>query len=106
MAGTHSGDMSMEFTEVINKRRMVRNFTDEPVSEEVLERILHAARRAPSAGFSQGQSYIVITRPDLKQQVAVLCGEESYTQAGFDPFVSSAAVQIIPCTNEQIYHRR
>lgn len=96
----------MDFAEVMNKRRMVRNFTDEPVSEAALDRILHAARRAPSAGFSQGQSYIVITQLETKQRVAALCGQASYVESGFDPFLSRAAVQIIPCTNEQIYHRR
>ncbi len=39
----------MEFSEVVRKRRMARHFTQEPVTE-VIERILDAACRAPSAG--------------------------------------------------------
>ena len=96
----------MEFTEVVRKRRMVRHFTDEPVAPEVVQRILDLARHAPSAGFTQGQSFIVVTRPDLKQAIAALCGEEGYVARGFHPFVSGAPVLLIPCTSEAAYHRR
>lgn len=96
----------MEFTEVVYKRRMVRNFAAEPVAAEAIDRILDLARRGPSAGFSQGQDFVVVTRPDLKQAVAALCGEARYTERGFDPFVSRAPVLIIPCTTEAAYHRR
>ena len=96
----------MEFTEVVRKRRMVRHFTSEPVAPEVVERILELASHAPSAGFTQGQSFIVVTHPDLKQAVARLSGEEEYVGAGFHPFVSEAPVLIIPCTSEAAYHRR
>lgn len=96
----------MEFYDLIGKRRMVRNFTDEPVAEDALERILDAARRGPSAGFTQGQDFIVVTDPDMKRRLAEFCGESGYVESGFDPFVSKAPVLIIPCTNESAYHRR
>jgi len=51
----------MDFTEAVRKRRMVRHFTAEPVAPEVIERIVTLARQAPSAGFTQGQSFIVVT---------------------------------------------
>jgi nitroreductase len=96
----------MNFADIVHKRRMVRNFTDEPVAPETVERLLDLARRAPSAGYSQGQAFIVVTRPELKQQIATLCGEESYVEKGFAPFISSAPVLVIPCTSEAVYHRR
>lgn len=96
----------MDFTDVVHQRRMVRNFTNEPVPQETVERLLDLARRAPSAGFSQGQSFIVVTDPALKQAIARICHEEDYVAGGFDPFISRAPVVIVPCTNEQIYHRR
>jgi nitroreductase len=96
----------MEFTEVVRKRRMVRHFTAEPVPPEVVDRLLDLARHAPSAGFTQGQSFVVVTRLDLKQAIADLCGESSYLAGGFDPFISGAPVLIIPCTSEAAYHRR
>lgn len=96
----------MDFKEVIRKRRMVRNFTDEPVTADAIERILDLARHAPSAGFTQGQSFVVVTQPDLKQKIAAICSESSYVEGGFDPFISGAPVLVIPCTSEAAYHRR
>ena len=96
----------MEFTEVVLKRRMVRHFTDEPVPPETVERLVELARHAPSAGFTQGQAFVVITDPDTKRAIAALCGEEHYVAGGFHPFVSGAPVLVIPCTSESAYHRR
>ncbi|HEX9063754.1 MAG TPA: nitroreductase family protein [Streptosporangiaceae bacterium] len=54
----------MEFGEVIRKRRMVRAFTAEPLDPGATERVLRAANRAPSAGFSQGYALLVLDEPD------------------------------------------
>ena len=96
----------MDFTEAVLKRRMVRHFTSEPITPEIIDRLLTLARHAPSAGFTQGQSFIVVTRPDLKQAIAKLCGEEGYVSGGFHPFISEAPVLVLPCTSEAAYHRR
>jgi nitroreductase len=51
----------MEFSDVVRRRRMVRNYDpDRPVPAEVRERILAHALRAPSAGFSQGWAFLVL----------------------------------------------
>lgn len=96
----------MEFSEAVRKRRMVRNFSSEPVEPAAIERILAAAQRGPSAGFTQGQDFIVVREAALKQQIAAACDEAFYVDKGFDPFISGAPVLIVPCTNEQAYHRR
>jgi nitroreductase len=96
----------MEFRDVVLKRRMVRNFSDKIVNPYSIERILDFARRGPSAGFTQGQDFILITEPELKKAIADICGEDKYVAAGFDPFISQAPILIIPCTNEAAYHRR
>jgi nitroreductase len=96
----------MEFRETVLKRRMVRNFTEQPVDTDAVNRILDLARRGPSAGFTQGQDFILITEQTLKEAIADICGEEKYVAAGFDPFISNAPLLIIPCTNETAYHRR
>jgi nitroreductase len=96
----------MDFSEAVLKRRMVRHFKPDRVAPEMIERMLQLARHAPSAGFTQGQSYIVVTRPELKQEIARLCGEEEYIAGGFHPFISGAPVLVIPCTSEVAYHQR
>jgi FMN reductase [NAD(P)H] len=96
----------VEFKNVVLKRRMVRNFTDEPVAPKVIDHMLELARHAPIAGFTQGQSFVVVTQPDLKNRIAAICSESSYVQGGFDPFISGAPVLVIPCTSERADHRR
>jgi nitroreductase len=43
----------MEFSEIVRKRRMIREYSNTSIEPEVIERILSNALRAPSAGFSQ-----------------------------------------------------
>ena len=54
----------MELGEVVRRRRMVRRFDPRPIPAEVLDRILHSATRAPSAGFSQGLDLLVLEGGD------------------------------------------
>ena len=96
----------MEFAEILKKRRMVRNYTDEPVERDAIERIIQAGRKAPSAGFTQGQSFVVVTDTEIRREIAVLAGEPGYAAAGFDPWISKAPVHVVVCVNEQDYHRR
>ncbi|SED85195.1 Nitroreductase [Amycolatopsis lurida] len=44
---------------------MVRKFTGEPVAKASLQRILRNALKGPSAGFSQGQGFLVLTGEEL-----------------------------------------
>jgi nitroreductase len=55
---------SVELSEVVRRRRMVRRFDPRPLPAEVLDRILHSATRAPSAGFSQGLDLLVLEGPE------------------------------------------
>jgi nitroreductase len=98
--------LSMNYYDIVNKRRMVRNFSDEPVDDAAIRRILEAARHSPSAGFTQGQDFIVVKSAATKQKIAELCGQEGYVEGGFDPFISKAPLLIVPCANEGAYHRR
>ena len=45
---------------MVRRRRMVRNYSSEPVDPVVLDRILRHGLRAPSAGFSQGWGFLVL----------------------------------------------
>ena len=86
----------MEFSEVVRHRHMVRRFTGEPVSPESLDRILHNAVRGPSAGFSQGQAFLVLTGEDLKRfwEVAGAAAADS---------VTSAPLVIVPMSAKRVY---
>lgn len=97
----------MELREVVRRRRMVRNYDpDRPVEVAAIERIVVTAQRAPSAGFSQGQRLVVVMDPDRRRRIAEICFESDYVEAGFDPWLSRAAVLILPCVSEDIYRAR
>jgi nitroreductase len=53
---------------VVRRRRMVRHFDPRPLPPEVLDRILHSATRAPSAGFSQGLDLLVLEGPEAVRE--------------------------------------
>src|SRR5579871_1156751 len=55
---------SLEFAEVVRRRHMVRAFAARTVPREVLDPVIDAGRRAPSAGFSQGCAFVVLDGPD------------------------------------------
>ena len=85
----------MEFQDVVRKRRMVRRFhADRPVPKESLDRILHNATRGPSAGFSQGQAFLVLEGEDLAKFWAL-------RPKGND--VSSAPLMIVPFAAKHVY---
>ena len=51
----------MEFTEVLRRRQMIRSYQPaRPVPPDALDAVLAAALRAPSAGFTQAISFLVL----------------------------------------------
>ncbi len=95
-----------DFYNVVRKRRMVRNYTDEPVPLETINRILEAARKAPSAGFSQGQAMIAVTEATQRKAIAKIADEEKYLARGMDPWISRAPVHVIVCVSKKLYLER
>ena len=85
----------MEFARVVEKRRMIRAFQARPVPEEKIRRILELAQHYPSAGFSQGVAFVLVTEPERisrLRQISRLRGD--------------ATVLIVPCVSEKLYHER
>jgi FMN reductase [NAD(P)H] len=94
----------VEFSELLRRRRMVRHYRAEPVPNDVLERIAATVRRAPSAGFSQGQRLLLVTDPEL---LAALAREdETEPHESVEPWFRSAAAHVLVLTREQDYHDR
>jgi nitroreductase len=60
----------METWDAIRARRNVRQYTDQPIAREHLERVLEAGRRAPSAGNSQPWDFVVVTGRDQLTELA------------------------------------
>ncbi len=96
----------MEFRDVLTKRRMVRNYQPGPIPTDTVDRIVDAGLRAPSAGYSQGLGFVVVTGEDHRRQIAALGEEEEYLAAGFDPWISGAPVHIVISVSEERYRER
>lgn len=96
----------MELQQAITRRRMVRRTSDDPVDPALVRRLLDLARRAPSAGFSQGQRFVVVTSPHGRRAIAEAAGEPSYLARGFSGWLSSAPVHVVPCADERAYRAR
>ena len=63
----------MDFLEVARTTFAAREFTDDPVPDDVLYRIFDTARFAPSGGNRQGWKVIAVRDPKVKQQLGELC---------------------------------
>lgn len=85
---------------------MVRAFQPgRPVPEDSLQRILDNAQRAPSAGFSQGSAYVVLTEPTDRQRY---WDATSGTRPQNDWLrrMREAPVLVVCWCNETLYRRR
>lgn len=69
-------DKSRTFFEWADTRRSVRDFSDEPVSKEVMENILMTASTAPSGAHKQPWTFCLISNASLKSKLRVLAEEE------------------------------
>lgn len=68
----------MELSEVIQARRSVRRFKETPISEEMINEMLEAARRAPSPGNAQAHAFGVVQDQALKTQLAQAAGNQMW----------------------------
>ena len=85
----------MECKETIFTRSSVRNFTSEPVPEEVLQDMLEAARCAPSAQNNQPWRFIVLRNNEKIKELSVNCGLIGLANW----FVRSAPCLVIACAD-------
>jgi len=81
----------MELEEAIRNRRSVRRYLEKSVEDEKIEKILDAARWAPSAGNLQSVEYIVVKDKETRERLS----GTSYGQA--QP--KEAPVNIVVCVN-------
>ena len=60
----------MDFFDVISKRRSVRSFTKDPVTDDQLNTILDTVNAAPSAGNLQAYEVVVVRDGSTKKKIA------------------------------------
>lgn len=83
----------MELLEAIANRRSIRNYKNQAVPKGTAEKLLEAARLAPSAGNVQPWEFIIATKPETKK--ALMRG--AYGQK----FLEQASLVIVVCVDEK-----
>jgi nitroreductase len=97
----------MEFSDVVRRRKMVRRYTDEAVDPGVVDVALRNATRAPSAGFTQGWSFLVLDTPeDVGRYWDIFVGDEEWEADGWLRGMRTAPVLILPCASKAAYLSR
>jgi nitroreductase len=91
------GDKKLEFYDVIRTRRSIREFRPDPVPEDVLRRILEAARVAPSGSNRQPWRLILVKDKMEKERIVPLAGGQR--------FVAEAPILIVACGQDIKYNR-
>lgn len=87
------------FMSLVQARKSVRSYSDKPVEEEKLVRILEAARLAPSWANKQPWSYVVVKDSARREEVAKACGL-------LNTWLKKAPVIIVACADPRRSGRR
>jgi nitroreductase len=89
---------------------MIRAFTGEPLAAGTAERLLQAANRAPSAGFSQGYSFLVLEGQEQSAPLWEMLYESETSENATedaDPAqvtaLSTAPLVIVPLACKDVY---
>jgi len=100
--------IGMELTEALRTTGAVRAYTEQPVPDDVLARVLDTARFAPSGGNAQAWRVVVVRDRALRAQIGELYQRGWYQYVamqraglrpwapGNDPATEQAALQAVP----------
>jgi nitroreductase len=94
----------MEFAEVVQRRRMVRNYDPARlVPADVVDRILRHAIHAPSAGFSQGWGFLLLESAADRERFWAATTPESWGQGRWLAGMRRAPLIIVALSNKEAY---
>ena len=87
----------MDFYQTVSARKSIRSYRPDPVPDEVFNRIMEAARIAPSAKNIQPWKFIIVRAPKVRQELAIACNNQQS--------VAQAPITICGCAIERICYR-
>lgn len=96
----------MEFQDVVDRRRMIRDYAADPVDPAIVDRALRNATHAPSAGFSQGWGFLVLDTPDDVRRWWATTADSVDDPDAWLTGMMRAPVVIVPCSSKAAYLRR
>jgi nitroreductase len=94
----------MEFADVVRRRKMVRTYDpDRAVPVEMIDQLLEYAIRAPSAGFSQGWGYLVLSEPADRERFWQATVPSGAVADSWLTGMQTAPVIVVAHSNKGIY---
>src|ERR671924_1925349 len=83
----------MDFDEVVRKRKMIRvyDLDRQQIPDEIITRLIKNAHRAPSAGHTQVQEFIIVKDASIKKKLRKAAVNQEY--------VERAPLLIVVCSN-------
>ncbi len=81
----------MDVFTAIEQRRSIRKYSNKPVEEEKLQKVLEAARLSPSAKNEQNWKFIVVRDDKVREELTKAIGQ---------PFVGGAPIILVCCGTE------
>jgi nitroreductase len=101
-----------DFLELVKKRRSFRRYKPDPVPQDMIEKVLEAARNAPSAGNSQPWEFVVVQDAEAKKNItqSITSGYKElhkadptmYWAVAVQPHLATAPVLIIVCGDRRL----
>ena len=84
----------MNLLEIIKNRRSIRVFKKQDIPPDIIEKLLEAARWAPSAGNVQPWAFVVVSSQKMKQSLSMAAfGQKT---------LEEASVVIVVCADEKL----
>lgn len=87
----------MDFYEVVGTRRSIRSYKPDPIADDVLNKVLDAARMAPSGSNRQPWKFIVVRNDETKKQLAIACDNQH--------FIAESPIVIVACGRDIGWNR-
>ncbi|WP_148701687.1 nitroreductase family protein [Candidatus Nitrososphaera evergladensis] len=81
----------MEFDEVVRKRKMIRKYQVRSIPDSIINKIIENAHRAPSAGHTQVQEFIIVRDAETKKKLKRVSVNQEQ--------VEEAPLLIVVCAN-------
>lgn len=92
----------MEFRDILARRKMIRAYDQRPVPPEVLDRVLSVVVHAPSAGFTQGNEFLLLDEPTAVSAFYRLTDDPTEPMYA-DLRDELPPVVVLPLTNKRAY---
>ncbi|MGD0202777.1 MAG: nitroreductase family protein [Candidatus Bathyarchaeia archaeon] len=84
----------MDLLEIIKNRRSIRVFKKQAVTQDIIEKLLEAARWAPSAGNVQPWTFVVVSSQKMKRNLSMAAfGQKD---------LEEASVVFVVCADEKL----